>query len=440
MSPEQARGRPVDKRTDIWAFGCVVYEMLTGHVAFAGDTIMDTIAATLGHEPNWERLPIPTPPGVRRVLARCLEKEPKRRLRDIGDARLELEESLRGTQGQALSTLPPGPAARDVQFQRLTDLVGPKESPSLSPDGKMIAFVARVNRRSQIWIRMLAGGVPLQVTREDVEHRQPRWTPDSSSLIYYVPATPGEEGNIWEVAALGGPPRRLAAAIACGDVSHDGQRIALLRSAGGRVNMLAVARDGSGTERIGVLPAEQSYAPPRWSPDDRWIGFERISSTGFDACLEIVSATGGERQTIARSEWLRGFSWLPDSSGLVYSSAQGSTLLYPPIFNLRRIGRDGRGDCQLTFGDLSYVEPDVHASGKLLTSRIKSQSDIWKFPIDGSPLENTRRGTRITRQTGQAQTPSASPNGTEVVYLSDNGGHGNLLRSDQSLERSADHL
>ena len=79
--------------------------------------------------------------------------------------------------------------------------------------------------------------------------------------------------------------------------------------------------------------------------------------------------------------------------GLVYSSAQGSTLLYPPIFNLRRIGRrDGRGDCQLTFGDLSYVEPDVHASGKLLTSRMKSQSDIWKFPIDESPLrEHTER-------------------------------------------------
>jgi hypothetical protein len=72
------------------------------------------------------------------------------------------------------------------------------------------------------------------------------------------------------------------------------------------------------------------------------------------------------------------------------------------------------------------VEPDVHQSGRLLAGRIRTQSDIWKFPVGGSPADNTRGRTRITRQTGQAQTPSVSPNGAEVVYLSDSGGHGNL--------------
>ena len=94
MSPEQARGKAVDKRTDIWAFGCVLYEMLTARPAFRGETVSDTIAAILEREPDWSALPAQTPLSIRRLLQRCLEKDPKRRLRDIGDARLEIEEAL----------------------------------------------------------------------------------------------------------------------------------------------------------------------------------------------------------------------------------------------------------------------------------------------------------------------------------------------------------
>ena len=92
MSPEQARGQVVDKRTDIWAFGCVLYEMLTGRVAFKGGTVSDTIAAVLGSEPEWDALPDGTPASVRLLLQRCLDKDPKRRLRDLGDVRLEIDD------------------------------------------------------------------------------------------------------------------------------------------------------------------------------------------------------------------------------------------------------------------------------------------------------------------------------------------------------------
>jgi serine/threonine protein kinase len=94
MSPEQARGKTVDKRTDIWAYGCVLYEMLTGRRAFAGETASDSIAAILEREPDWKKLPAAAPAHVQRLLRRCLEKDPNRRLRDIGDARLELDEAL----------------------------------------------------------------------------------------------------------------------------------------------------------------------------------------------------------------------------------------------------------------------------------------------------------------------------------------------------------
>jgi len=105
MSPEQARGKPVDKRADIWAFGCVLYEMLTGRAAFKGETMSDTIAATLGAEPLWTALPKSTPAVVRHLLAQCLEKDPKRRLRDIGHARIELDDAL------AASAAGPKPAS-----------------------------------------------------------------------------------------------------------------------------------------------------------------------------------------------------------------------------------------------------------------------------------------------------------------------------------------
>src|SRR5215470_484911 len=96
MSPEQARGGTVDKRTDIWAFGCVLYEALTGRPVFAGETVSDTIAMILGREPLWDALPEETPPGLRRLLRRCLEKDPKRRFHDIADARIELDDALPG--------------------------------------------------------------------------------------------------------------------------------------------------------------------------------------------------------------------------------------------------------------------------------------------------------------------------------------------------------
>ena len=111
MSPEQARGQAVDKRTDIWAFGCVLYEMLTGRVAFAGETVSDTIGKILEREPDWSALPAATPAAIRRLLLRCLAKDPKQRLRDIGDVRIEIDaidEVLPGVSDVTMA--PPAPA------------------------------------------------------------------------------------------------------------------------------------------------------------------------------------------------------------------------------------------------------------------------------------------------------------------------------------------
>jgi serine/threonine-protein kinase len=109
MAPEQVRGKTVDRRADIWAFGCVLYEMLVGRQPFAGESLADTLGAIVKDQPRWENLPPATPPTIRRLLMRCLVKDPLRRLRDIGEARIALEEELTGAAGRAFSQRRRGP-------------------------------------------------------------------------------------------------------------------------------------------------------------------------------------------------------------------------------------------------------------------------------------------------------------------------------------------
>jgi len=421
MSPEQARGQSVDKRADIWAFGCVLFEMLTHARPFPGKTTSDSIAAILEREPDWSALPRDLAPNLRRLLERCLQKDLRQRLRDIGDAHEHL---------LPIAADPPASSTarrRNVEFQRLTDEVGINDSPAISPDGKMVAFVAVADGKRQIWIRLLTGGAPLQVTRDDFDHLHPRWTPDSSALIYYAPPdSPGDEGALWEVSALGGLGRPITSALGGGDISHDGRRIALLRVHEGRVALVTIARDGSDPQPVAPVPRGHLWRSPRWSPDDQWLAFQGRGLTVWDEVLWIVPSRGGQARLIARAPFMRGVSWVPDGLSVVYSSSAGSSLPYPPAFNLRVAAVDGSSDTQITSGDVSFAEPDLHASGRLVVCRARSESDVWKCPVGGSPLENTVAAERVTRQTGQVQTPSVSPDGSEVVYLSDNGGHANL--------------
>ena len=426
MSPEQARGLAVDKRSDIWSFGCVLFEMVTGVRAFRGETVTDVLVSVLTGATDWTRLPEDTPAPLRRLLRRCLQLDPRGRLRDIGDARADLDELL-ATPGEVRADDSRRHTPRDIEFHRLTDFSGIKESPALSPDGKMVAFVAYVGGHRQIWVTLLAGGAMVQVTRDDSEHEHPRWAPDSNTLIYYTPAPVRDKaGTLWEVNALGGWPRRITNAISGGDISHDGRRIALFRVIDGQLALMTVSRDGSDAQLVAPVPAGYTYALPRWAPDDAAVAFQRASNRGFAEFLEVATLADGTVREITRSEWLKGFCWLPDGSGFVYSSSRGSTMLYPPVFNLRTVGRAGGNERQLTFGDQSYVDPDVRHPGVLLATRTRSSSDIWKFPTGGAPAENVANGVRITRQTGHVQVPTLSPSGAEVAYMSDSGGHANL--------------
>jgi hypothetical protein len=272
---------------------------------------------------------------------------------------------------------------RNVQVSRLTYSAGVvKDEPALSLPGKTIAFVPVAEGRRHIWVRLLGGGSPLRITTDATDHEQPRWSPDSSSLIYYSPSqAPDEQGTIWEIPALGGSPRRITVAVSGGDLSHDGASISLFRSENGRIELVTVPRRyGSSPHRITEVPAGDLHQHPRWSPDDRWIAFQSNAGATFDERIYVVPATGGQPKAVARADNISGFSWLNDVSGILYSSSSGSTVLYPPVFNLRLSLLKDVNERQLTFGDISYVQPDLQPSGSMVASRITRWSDFGVSP------------------------------------------------------------
>jgi serine/threonine protein kinase len=458
MSPEQARGQPVDKRTDIWAFGCVLFEMLTGTSAFGRDTVTDTIAAVVGVEPKWKALPADTPGSIRRLLSHCLRKDAKRRLHDIADARTEIEDAIatpaelapvqtvRRWSPLALSALSLGIAtvlvflwaARDrfgrsaakppleTHVIRLTDLPGLEESPAISPDGRSVAFTAGVSGKRQVFVQLIAGGAPLQNTRDTVDHECPRWSPDSSSILYFSPAVSGAlQGSVWEIPALGGVPRRAVSSVGCADVNPTDGRLALFRLAKEGIQLGAAPTDGSRFDMIAQFAPTTRYLYPRWSPDGKWIAFQRGDNIRFD--IFVAPAAGGEPHQLTHdNNMMSGFAWLPDSTSIVYSSSRGGTMPYLPTLSLWQVTLRDEHVRQVLSGETSYMSPDISKSGAILVSRMKLQTDIWKFPVYGLSAENTRRGVRLTRQTGQVLTPTAGPGDKEVAFLSDSGGHANL--------------
>lgn len=468
MAPEALRGATVDHRADIFAFGAVLYELLTGRRPFAGDCAADVMSAILTTDPpTLTELGVNVSEPLTRILARCLDKRAEARFQSASDLVFALDalatsssatvpaealtrkgrtpwrrSALAALGGLLLSAAVGfgflwGRGAAQLQpvsavapslprVQRLTELAGLEEFPAISPDGKSVAFTANVGGRREIFVRLIAGGSPLQITNAPVDHQLPRWSPDSSALVYFAPAAPGDaQGTIWEVSALGGAPRRITSSLGGADVSARDGAIVCFRLAGDAIELVTSPRDGSRFQTVARFPSGSYYWYPRWSPDAKWIGFQRGDGSRFD--VFATPAAGGEPRQLTRDNTLvSGFSWLPDSSGILYSSGRRSTVPYLPLLHLWETGLEEEEPRQITFDEVSYMYPDVAKDGTIVVSRMQRTFDIWKFPIAGSAVENVRRGVRVTHQTGHVQTPTASPNGQDLAFLSDSGGHANL--------------
>ena len=220
-------------------------------------------------------------------------------------------------------------------------------------------------------------------------------------------------------------PRRVVDSVGGADVSRTDGRLAFFRLAKGAIALVSAMRDGSSVDVIAEFQPTTYYLYPRWSPDGKWIAFQRGDSIRFD--VFVVPAEGGQPRPLTRDNtMINGFAWLPDSSGIVYSSSRDSTMPYLATSSLWQVALDGGAVRQITWGETSFVQPDVSNEGAIVSERLRLQSDIWRFPTDGTPEENVRRGVRVTRQTGQVLTPTAAPDDKEIAFLSDSGGHANL--------------
>jgi serine/threonine protein kinase len=234
MSPEQVRGAVVDKRSDVWAFGCVLYEMLTGRQAFQAQSTPDILAAVLRREPDWTLLPAATPAGIRQLLLRCLQKDADKRLRDFGDIRLLIDDALQSrTAEPAKTTVTPRRSrflatgvllgfmvlaalawslwtnrAKPLEVVRVSisspGPITPQLSGSISPDGRNLAFVATgPSGKSMLWVRPLDSLEAREVPGTD-RAAHPFWSPDARSIGFFADA------KLKRVELAGGPPQILA--------------------------------------------------------------------------------------------------------------------------------------------------------------------------------------------------------------------------------------
>ena len=282
MSPEQARGKAVDERTDIWAFGCVLYEMLTARRPFAGETVTDTVAATLNHEPDWQALPYRTPERIRSLVARCLKKDPAQRLRDIADGRFQIEEALND----------PGPSTA-------------------------VATPARPYRKWAPWTAaaLLLGTTVFFATRPSTVSSS-----SSSRDSIRFPVFPPEKAEF---------SARLNTTfnIPSFAISPDGRALVFSAAMPGARPMLWLRSQDHLDAR--ALAGTEDAMDPFWSPDSRWIGFFA------DGTLKRVPAASGTVEVINKTiNNFRGATWgardtiliASGVGGIVSMNAAGGTL------------------------------------------------------------------------------------------------------------------
>jgi Tol biopolymer transport system component len=356
MAPEQARGKPVDRRADIWAFGVVLFEMLAGRRPFQGETITDTIVAIVQREPDWLLLPAATTPRIRQLLRRCLEKEPRQRLHDIGDARIDIVDAIDEKPDMSVSAGPhvgTTPAARwplylgcGVAIALLAGVTGawlprrgaprivtrldiatpPTSEPgsfAVSPDGRQIAFSADAGGGVlQLWLRSLdqRAAKPLAGTEEGIE---PFWAPNGHSIAFFA------MGRLKRLDVDTGVVQTLAAAPAPrgGTWNADGMIVFAPNTTAG---LYRIAADGSGARELTHLrPGQYSHRWPHFLADGRRLVFSTFLGQRDTRGLFLTSLEGVEPRRILSGDEIGDAAPLYAAPGVLLTLRQGVLLARP---------------------------------------------------------------------------------------------------------------
>jgi Tol biopolymer transport system component/serine/threonine protein kinase len=460
MSPEQAEGKKVDARSDIFSFGSMLYEMITGRQAFHGDSKMSTLSAILKEDPKpVSAVVADAPRDLEKIISRCLRKDRDRRFQHMADVKVALQELKEESDSGKLTSIVPQNAQRlttsrwiwtlagtaallivavaiGIWFLRprshplpktvpLTSYPGRQITPAFSPDGKQVAFAwdGEKGDNFDIYVKLVDAGTPLRLTDNPADEFAPAWSPDGRYVAFCRDR--GEHSEIWMIPALGGAERNLgeSAEYSGPSWSPDGRLLALSdkptpQAPGG----VSVISPETGEKRTLTSPPKQYFGDfsPHFSPDGKALAFIRSRSELASGIYPLSINAGGEprgepRRLTLDQPWIGGFDWTPDGRSIVFSSGQGGST------NLSTIAASG-GTAERMLGGENATNISISCTGnRLAYARSSFDSNIWRIPGPNA-LEKNSAPSRLIASTQPDLEPQFSPDGKKIVFTSGRSG------------------
>jgi Tol biopolymer transport system component len=454
MSPEQLRGQPTDPRSDLFAFGAIVYEMLSGQRAFKGPTPADTMSAILNKEPpEISTATGPLTPALDRIVRRCLEKEPDARFQSARD----LSFALDTLSGVSTPSTPPGalaptrrrrmslvaalaagavtlaaggywmggrsrPAAT-VMLKRLTADPGLTTDPAVSRDGKLLAYASDRGGEGNldIWVQQLAGMEPLRLTHGPGDNHEPSFSPDGSRVAF---RSERDGGGVYVIPALGGDPLPVARRGHWPRFSPHGGRIAY--AADGHYHLLTL--DSGARREITAINEDFDAAAPVWSPDGRHLLVQGRTQKDWQSLDWWVVDADDERAAPLRTGAMVAlgplFNAPCDWNGdrVVFSSSLGDgTNLWSVPISSRTLRVSGSAQ-RLTLGTDLEAQAAFAPDGRLIFSARRSSVGLWSVTGDTIRGELAAAPEPLTNDLALDTMPSLSADGRSIAFISTRAG------------------